>query len=341
MGIRKVSAYNPPFEMSMAAPGQQWLDAPSGATTAAAHSLLSSLGATGEGGNITAPGNRRSTLATSAAESSITLPWTAKAPRLQWLDAPSAATMAAAHSLLSSLGAISADGNITALGRRLGDMSVHPRLAVCSGRGTRWTCSMAAVADMRGHTSRGAQYDQSSGSALLITMEAVQLRLPHTVTGNGVSHHVIIWYDGTKAVKRIIKQRIGTLTLNNNWAPVCEDVAAKVVIAMLRDHEALQTYLPKVGMHGGGWVEEGSFCQLSQRSVTSTNAPFCVSNREGWLPPSDAPQSSFEVLKGLGLVTSFQKPGAAWSLKDLDTAAAESGPAPAHEQQSPWTTGPK
>ena len=58
------------------------------------------------------------------------LVWGASDPlELQWLDPPPAAAYAQARELLRELGAITADGAITAHGRELTQFGVHPRLA--------------------------------------------------------------------------------------------------------------------------------------------------------------------------------------------------------------------
>ncbi|HEU4654326.1 MAG TPA: ATP-dependent helicase HrpB [Steroidobacteraceae bacterium] len=49
--------------------------------------------------------------------------------KLQWLDAPPAATYNQAADLLKSLQALDADGRITAHGRAMAELSTHPRLA--------------------------------------------------------------------------------------------------------------------------------------------------------------------------------------------------------------------
>lgn len=48
---------------------------------------------------------------------------------LRWLDAPPAGALSGARTLLHELGALDADGGITAEGRRMAAMGVHPRLA--------------------------------------------------------------------------------------------------------------------------------------------------------------------------------------------------------------------
>jgi ATP-dependent helicase HrpB len=51
------------------------------------------------------------------------------AARLQWLDAPPAATLQQARDLLARLEALNAQGRMTALGRDMARLPVHPRLA--------------------------------------------------------------------------------------------------------------------------------------------------------------------------------------------------------------------
>lgn len=64
---------------------------------------------------------------------------------LRWLDAPPAATLAAARDLLERLGAVDAGGGITARGRALAQLPTHPRLA-----------QLLTVAAQRGMTALGA-----------------------------------------------------------------------------------------------------------------------------------------------------------------------------------------
>ncbi|MEP7243997.1 MAG: ATP-dependent helicase HrpB [Gammaproteobacteria bacterium] len=56
--------------------------------------------------------------------------WGARdATELRWLDAPPAAMLASARDLLAKLGALDAQGRITAHGREMAQLGVHPRLA--------------------------------------------------------------------------------------------------------------------------------------------------------------------------------------------------------------------
>lgn len=56
--------------------------------------------------------------------------WGKKDPfSLEWLEAPPAAAVEAARQLLIQLGAVSADGTVTALGRRMASLPLSPRIA--------------------------------------------------------------------------------------------------------------------------------------------------------------------------------------------------------------------
>src|SRR5581483_10364935 len=51
------------------------------------------------------------------------------ADALAWLEAPPAGAWGAARALLAALGAVEGGGGITARGRRMAGLGVHPRLA--------------------------------------------------------------------------------------------------------------------------------------------------------------------------------------------------------------------
>ncbi|MBF0167135.1 MAG: ATP-dependent helicase HrpB [Alphaproteobacteria bacterium] len=83
---------------------------------------------------------------------------------LSWLDSPPAAAYAQAVSLLKSLEALDGQGRITALGRAMARLPVHPRLAhmICRGRemgegGT--ACLLAALMSERDILSGGRDAD--------------------------------------------------------------------------------------------------------------------------------------------------------------------------------------
>jgi ATP-dependent helicase HrpB len=78
----------------------------------------------------------------------------AKPSELAWLDLPPAAALAEARALLSQLGALDADGRITAHGRRINRFALHPRLAhmVVHGRSLgagATACELAALLSER------------------------------------------------------------------------------------------------------------------------------------------------------------------------------------------------
>ncbi|MDH4130271.1 MAG: ATP-dependent helicase HrpB [Gemmatimonadota bacterium] len=65
--------------------------------------------------------------------------------RLAWLDPPPAAALAEARALLGQLGAMRGDGTITAHGRKMAEVGVHPRLAHLLIRGTELGAGAAAA----------------------------------------------------------------------------------------------------------------------------------------------------------------------------------------------------
>jgi ATP-dependent helicase HrpB len=89
---------------------------------------------------------------------------TTDAADLTWLDAPPAAALAQARDLLRGLGALGADGRITAHGRELAQIGVHPRLAhmLVKARALgalRLACDLAAILSERDvlRAERGAR----------------------------------------------------------------------------------------------------------------------------------------------------------------------------------------
>lgn len=76
--------------------------------------------------------------------------WGADPGELRWLDPPPAAAMAAARELLTSLGAMGADGQITSHGRAVAALGLHPRLAHMALRAVpmglgELACELAAI----------------------------------------------------------------------------------------------------------------------------------------------------------------------------------------------------
>ena len=79
--------------------------------------------------------------------------WGTDAASLAWLDAPPAAHLSQARSLLADLGALDTEGRITPLGRRMVELGVHPRLArmlLAAGPGAkRMAAELAAILSER------------------------------------------------------------------------------------------------------------------------------------------------------------------------------------------------
>lgn len=74
-----------------------------------------------------------------------TLSWGSAPEKLRWLDPPPEAALAEARALLLRLGAVGGDGALTALGRRLAELPVHPRLGAMLIRAEKWHAVDTAI----------------------------------------------------------------------------------------------------------------------------------------------------------------------------------------------------
>ena len=103
----------------------------------------------------------------------------ANANAIHWLESPPQAGLDAAGALLSQLGAIAEDGSITAMGRRMAKLPVHPRQAriivEAESRGlARSGCSVAALLGERS-LRRHRQVDASGDSDLIAERDLLDL----------------------------------------------------------------------------------------------------------------------------------------------------------------------
>lgn len=110
---------------------------------------------------------------------------------LAWLTAPKPQAMAGAEALLRELGAVDPSGAVTGVGRRMGALPLHPRLArvVVSGaeRGVADECCLVAALlehrdfrlDVRRTTRGRANYDGSGNSDVLELLNIYQLACEH------------------------------------------------------------------------------------------------------------------------------------------------------------------
>jgi len=97
---------------------------------------------------------------------------------LEWLDAPPEAALGAARALVDALGAVAADGGLTAIGERLLRLPVHPRLGRVVAEGERRGVAaeaavIAALASERNLRVRGdarARSNQTTGSSDLLDL---------------------------------------------------------------------------------------------------------------------------------------------------------------------------
>ncbi|MBA5873094.1 MAG: ATP-dependent helicase HrpB [Nitrospira sp. CR1.2] len=103
------------------------------------------------------------------------------ATELSWLDPPPAGALAQARALLRQLGALDAQGTLTAHGRRLAHVTVHPRLAhmmvaaIPLGFGP-WACDLAALLGERDILQGGPGWRNPD---LRLRMEALQGNKEH------------------------------------------------------------------------------------------------------------------------------------------------------------------
>jgi ATP-dependent RNA helicase HrpB len=127
--------------------------------------------------------------------------WGASPGALKWLDPPPASAYDQAHALLTDLGALDQRGAITAYGRRMATMPLHPRLAHMllvagdAGMGTA-ACDVAAILSERDPLQfTGRQRDGDLGLRMA-AIEAFRNRRPYVLSDG---------FADTGALRRILK----------------------------------------------------------------------------------------------------------------------------------------
>ncbi|HWJ23073.1 MAG TPA: ATP-dependent helicase HrpB, partial [Gemmatimonadaceae bacterium] len=152
-------------------------------------------------------------LALELAEAGVTDPGA-----LRWLDEPPPASLAHARELLTMLGAIGSDGRVTAHGRRMATLGVHPRLAhmLVASRDldcSALACDVAALLDERDilRSDGGAPRAESREPRASIDAD-VRLRV-EALRGDAPSvHGYAVDRDGRRRVReaaRHLRQRLG------------------------------------------------------------------------------------------------------------------------------------
>jgi ATP-dependent helicase HrpB len=145
---------------------------------------------------------------------------------LAWLTQPPAASLASAEELLLALGAISHDGELTPIGRRLTELPLHPRLArlVVEGERRGVASEAALLAALVGERDirlsartslgeRGRGPDASGPSDLLELAErfseAESVREPHRLRSYGLDARAVEAVDrARRQVARVVKNQV-------------------------------------------------------------------------------------------------------------------------------------
>jgi ATP-dependent helicase HrpB len=124
----------------------------------------------------------------------------ADAAELRWIDPPPAATLAQARDLLTRLEAIDADGRVTALGRAMAALGVHPRLAHMLLRAR--TLGLARLAcELAGLLSERDPLRQAGGAP----DPDVRTRID-ALRGHALPPGVTVDQPGLRRVERVVQQ---------------------------------------------------------------------------------------------------------------------------------------
>ena len=109
--------------------------------------------------------------------------WGAAPDELRWLDPPPAAAFDAARTLLASLGALDAGGALTAHGRALAELPMHPRLGHLALRAGRTALAADVVALLSERDPVRPDGPQPVDADLRLRVEALRGRRPHVANG--------------------------------------------------------------------------------------------------------------------------------------------------------------
>ena len=129
--------------------------------------------------------------------------WGARPDALPFLTAPNPASYTEAEALLAMLGALDAEGRITAHGKRLANLPLHPRLAHMLVRAGPEAAPLAALLADRDPLTRGAPVDLGLRLAALRDVRAYAERYPHPANRPAIARI------GTEA-RRLARQAIRT-----------------------------------------------------------------------------------------------------------------------------------
>jgi ATP-dependent helicase HrpB len=200
--------------------------------------------------------------------------WGVKDPHeLSWLDAPPQAAWAAGHRLLKDLGALDASGSVTAIGRNMARLPLHPRLSRLLVRAKELGCvrlgaDLAAILSERELFRRSAEQRIRIEPDLSERLEAVRKGRREKEAGAGVDPSAL------RAVERTASQLMNLMSEAKDTAKkdaIDLDMISRLLLSSFPDRICKQR--PE---GGGGFVHiQGRGVRLSQDSHLGSS-PYIV-----------------------------------------------------------------
>jgi ATP-dependent helicase HrpB len=220
---------------------------------------------------------------------------------LAWLDVPPAAALARARALLTVLGALDAQGRITAHGAQMAQLAAHPRVAHmllrahADGDGM-LACDLAALVGERDVVrATGMQHDADLRTRLeLLRALRRHERLPAEVHGMRVQHDAV-----RQAVEEANGWRRELAIGGGRNEPALED-AGRVLALAYPDHVAQR----REGGGGRYLLRNGTGAMLRDSPALAQSPYLVVAESDGKRPESAiylaAPLSLAELLRDFG-----------------------------------------
>ena len=198
---------------------------------------------------------------------------------LRWMTEPPAAAYAQARELLTELGALDADGRISAHGRRMAALATHPRLAhmllrgVALGHG-RVACELAALLGERDplRAERGAPADAD----LRLRLEVLENR--GALAGSGYARGMIVDRDALRRVREQARQWERQLGVSSRDATVGESGATGLLLAHAYPDRIAQR---RDGSSGRYLLRNGRGAHFAEPQPLATSAYLVAAELDG------------------------------------------------------------